>query len=203
MENQTIYLKLERDVAVRKNEILLKDLGAVYCKDKGLQEKAEHLRLDTFENKETKRLFVDVMKVVPRLEQLGKNVTIENLGECDVAIERVADKEPSKLWQGIKTAFVVLISFFGTAFTIMAFHNDIAIKSLFDEVYYLIMGEQNPGFTYLELSYSIGLAVGIIVFFNHFGKKRKGLEPTPIEVEMKLYESDIVTTLIETEKRKK
>lgn len=39
-------------------------------------------------------------------------------------------------------------------------------------------------------------------FFNHFGKRRFSVDPTPIEVEMRLYENDLQTTLIENISRK-
>ena len=64
------------------------------------------------------------------------------------------------------------------------------------------MGNKPDGFTILELTYSLGLAVGILIFFNHFGKKKLTVDPTPMEVEMRLYENDIQTTLIETYSRK-
>ena len=60
------------------------------------------------------------------------------------------------------------------------------------------MGQPSNGYTLLEVSYSIGLAVGIIVFFNHIGGRRITKDPTPIEVAMKTYEDDVNTTLIET-----
>ena len=44
--------------------------------------------------------------------------------------------------------------------------------------------------------------IGILTFFNHFGKKRLSVDPTPMEVEMRLYENDIQTTLVETYSRK-
>ena len=43
---------------------------------------------------------------------------------------------------------------------------------------------------------------GILVFFNHFGRKRFSVDPTPMEVEMRLYENDILTTLVENYSRK-
>ena len=64
------------------------------------------------------------------------------------------------------------------------------------------MGAPKTGFTILELTYSIGVVIGILVFFNHFGKKRFSVDPTPMEVEMRLYENDIQTTLIENYSRK-
>ena len=46
------------------------------------------------------------------------------------------------------------------------------------------------------------LTVGILIFFNHFGKKRFTVDPTPMEVQMRLYENDIQTTLVEDYARK-
>ena len=54
----------------------------------------------------------------------------------------------------------------------------------------------------LEVSYSVGVAAGILIFFNHFGKKRFTVDPTPMEVQMRLYENDIQTTLVENADRK-
>ena len=58
------------------------------------------------------------------------------------------------------------------------------------------------GFSVLELTYCVGLIVGILAFFNHFGGKKFTVDPTPMEVEMRLYENDIQTTLIENYSRK-
>ena len=54
----------------------------------------------------------------------------------------------------------------------------------------------------MEVTYSIGIVIGILVFFNHFGRKRFSVDPTPMEVEMRLYENDIQTTLVENYSRK-
>ena len=52
------------------------------------------------------------------------------------------------------------------------------------------------------ISYSIGVGVGIIVFFNHFGKKRLTREPSPVEVEMSGYDKQVYTTFIQHAGRK-
>lgn len=43
--------------------------------------------------------------------------------------------------------------------------------------------------------------MGIIVFFNHIGGRRITKDPTPIEVEMRVYEKDVNDALIETADR--
>ena len=85
---------------------------------------------------------------------------------------------------------------------IMAFNNDVDVSRLFNQIYEWMTGQQSSGYTMLEIWYSIGIALGILIFFNHFGKKRFSVDPTPMEVEMRLYENDIQTTLIENYSRK-
>ena len=40
------------------------------------------------------------------------------------------------------------------------------------------------------------------MFFNHFGKKKFSVDPTPLEVQMRTYENEIQTTLVENASRK-
>jgi stage V sporulation protein AA len=56
--------------------------------------------------------------------------------------------------------------------------------------------------TVLEIAYSAGLAAGILIFFNHFASWKMTVDPTPIEVEMRLYEENINKTLIINDGRK-
>ena len=63
-------------------------------------------------------------------------------------------------------------------------------------------GQASDGTTPLEVGYSIGLPVGILLFFNHFTSWKFSLDPTPLEVEMRLYEENVNKTLIQNEERK-
>ena len=83
----------------------------------------------------------------------------------------------------------------------MAYHNDIGIVNVFSQIHRIVMGTEPTGISVLEVSYSIGLSLGIIVFFNHVGKRRITTDPTPIEVEMRKYEADVNTTLVDTADR--
>ena len=68
-------------------------------------------------------------------------------------------------------------------------------------LYKMVMGREPESYHVLEISYSLGLAGGIILFFNHVGGRRLTRDTTPIEVAMKLYERDVDDTLIETADR--
>ncbi len=129
------------------------------------------------------------------------NLSIQVIGETDVLLEYV-DVNKHKGWQQVlKCAMVCLVIFFGTGFSIMAYHNDIGIKDIFDEIYKIVMNKEAQGVNIMEIMYSVGLALGIIVFFNHVGGRRITKDPTPIEVAMRNYEEDVDKALIETASR--
>ena len=73
----------------------------------------------------------------------------------------------------------------------------------FAQLFSQFTGESSDGFTILELSYSVGVGLGILIFFNHFAGRKFTADPTPLEVEMRLYEDDVDKTLIEAGSRKK
>ena len=95
-----------------------------------------------------------------------------------------------------------MVCFCGAAFAIMTFNNDASVTDVFREIYRLVLGQEAGDFTILELSYSIGLAAGVLLFFNHFSKWKLNTDPTPLEVEMRLYEDSISKTLIQNDGRK-
>ena len=200
-ERKTLYLKLERCVETQKTVIRLGDLGKLVCADSGILEKAKTVKICSFSDRHQKRCVISVMRILEELQKLQPSVEVQNIGETEVIVERAAEKERGLLaW--LKTAFVCLICFFGPAFTIMAFHNDIGIGNVFGKIYEMATGRAADGVTILEISYSIGLAAGIILFFNHVGGRRITKDPTPIEVEMRIYEDQVNSALVENADRK-
>ena len=199
--NVTLYLKAEQNVELQSEDVYVKDIGKVTCTDEQILAKVKTIKLHHFKKDEQKRTVISILKVIEEIGKSFPNVTVENIGETDVLVEQVdVDKHKGPI-QTAKIVFVSAIAFFGTAFTIMAFHNDIAINDVFSKVYEMVMGQASDGYGILELSYSIGLAVGIILFFNHIGGRRITKDPTPIEVEMRIYETDVNKALIETADR--
>lgn len=194
----TIYLKAEQNVEVQEPEVCVKDIGSLTCSDPHIQAKARSLRLWQFQEGASKRQVISILRVIEEIEKACPGVSVESLGETDVLIEWISVDRHKGFVQWCKLAFVSLVSFFGTAFTIMAFHNDIGINEVFSKLYEMVMGARGDGYGILELSYSVGLAVGIIVFFNHIGGRRITKDPTPIEVAMRNYEEDVDKALIAT-----
>ena len=202
--NNIIYLDLDNHVEVQKDEVRLRDVAKVVTEDKTLEEETSEMVIYRFAAKKNRQV-ISAIYLVGKLMEQYPDCIIQSIGETDVLVQKMQAEKDSlfvKLIDFLKIAAVCLISFFGAAFTIMAFHNDIGIRAFFQGFYYEVTGYESDGFTPLEAAYSIGLAVGILVFFNHFGKKKFSDDPTPVEVEMKMYENDINSALIEMAERK-
>ena len=201
MAQETLYLKAERNVEVTEEDVFLKDVAKVYCKDAHIAAKVKAIKIHRFGKGEQKRQVFSILKLIELITRQCPEVDVQNMGETDVLVELVNVDKHKGAVQVLKVVFVACISFFGTAFTIMAFHNDVGINQVFGKVYELVMGQQAPGNSVLEFTYSIGLAVGVTVFFNHIGGRRITKDPTPIEVEMRVYEKNVNDALIETADR--
>ena len=143
-----------------------------------------------------------VLDVIRLITQTDPSIQVENLGEKDFIIDYQKPKAPKILWEWLKTGFVCVICFCGAAFAIMTFNNDASVTDVFGEIYRMVLGQEAGEFTVLELSYSIGLALGVILFFNHFCAWKVNTDPTPLEVEMRLYEDNISKTVIQNDGRK-
>ena len=201
MSQATVYLKCSRNAEVASPDVFLTDIAALRCADSTISAKLKSLKVHRFSSDSCKRFVLSTLKVVELMEQACPNITVQIVGETDVLVEWVSVDKHKGWQQQLKAALVCMVSFFGTAFTIMAYHNDVGINDVFTEFYRLVMNREPEGLNVLEVSYSIGLAAGIILFFNHVGGRRITKDPTPIEVAMRNYEKDVDMALIETADR--
>ena len=201
MANVVIYVMAKQNVEAKNDEILLGDAASIYCEDSAVRAKANAMRIHKFREGQDTRAVISMMKIIEMLTALVPGITVESIGESAIVLEKIPEKKYKSPLVGWKIALVAAVSFFGTAFTIMAFHNDVGISDIFMRIYEIVTGEESTGCTTLEISYSIGLCLGIIVFYNHVGGRRLTKDPTPLEVEMKNYERDVNMTLVETAER--
>lgn len=199
---KSLYLKLNQISEVHEKDVYLKDIASLYSDDSSLLNRMKALKVMKIPSDRNHRYVGSVLDIVELIAQADPGVQVENMGETDYIIDYQKPKPPARLWAWIKTAFVCLICFSGATFAIMTFNNDASVSDVFREIYRLVLGAEAGEFTVLELSYSIGLALGVILFFNHFSVWKINTDPTPLEVEMRLYEDNICKTLIQNDGRK-
>lgn len=206
MANIVLYVMAKQNVVTQRSEVELADVASVYCEDETVRAKAEAMKIHKFKKDGAPRVVISIMKVIEELTKLNPGITVESIGQTDIIIEKASfQKDTSSNKKGfaewIKVAVVALICFFGSGFTIMAYHNDIGISDVLGRIYELVTGQKSDGCTVLEVAYSFGLSAGIITFYNHIGGKRISADPTPLEVEMRNYERDVNQAIVEISER--
>ena len=200
--NHTVYLKLNQITELTHKEVVLKDVAEVYCDDTNILNKCNAMKVKSIKVDAKRHYMMSALEVIDKLVQMDSTIQVNNVGEVDFIIAYKPPTPPRHGWEWMKAAFVCAICFFGAAFAIMTFNNDVSVTDVFSEIYRIIMGKESTGFTILEVSYSVGLALGIVGFFNHFAKFKINTDPTPLEVEMRLYEDNVSKTLIQNDGRK-
>lgn len=193
-----IYIKpMEKASIVRKREVLLRDVAEVYIGGAKTQE-AGRLVVFSIPEEKKKTYLLSVLDLIRILHQKYPKASISNLGEMDILIEYQPQPErKNPLWTAAKIAFVSLILFVGATTTIMCFHSDTQLPLIFQNVYYIFFGENREMPAMLSIPYSIGVGLGIILFFNHFSKATLTDDPTPIEIEMTTYEKETNASVID------
>ena len=198
---ETLYIKLEQNITVNEPMIVIGHIAQMWCKDKDVLSRCMALKLTNIPTQKGRYLY-SVFDVVQLIQQNYPDVEVENLGETDFIVEYGLNQKGNKIWEWVRTLFISIIIFFGAAFAIMTFNNDVGVSDVFQKIYHLVTGAESNGFTAIEIGYSIGLPLGILVFYNHFSKKKVTSDPTPLEVEIRLYEQDLNTAIIKDAERR-
>lgn len=197
-----IYVKVKMKASVRNRQIRLGHVAEIWCENAAEKQKWEHLPLLMVPPEGKHRYVISAIDILAKIQKEDPQITVNLLGEADVVVD--CRKKPQKkgVLEVLKTAAVCLITFVGAAFSIMTFNNDVDVGSIFKTLYLLFTGMESDGKTVLEWTYSLGIFLGIVIFFNHFSKLRVSDDPTPLEVQMRIYEQDVNTTIIENDGRK-
>ena len=197
-KEKIVYLSSKESVIIPGREISVKDVVDLVTADEKLARNLKETRIVML-NKEENIVKIAITDIIEIIQKVYPQVifTVLNAGDIIVRLE----KPKRKKILTVKVIVVSILCFFGSAFTIMAFENDVGTPDIFAKVYKTVMGREATGVTALDISYSIGLAAGIILFFNHIGGRRITKDPTPIEVAMRNYEEDVDRALIATADR--
>jgi len=194
-----IYIKVAKKASVaERKSIYVKDIAEVFAPD-NLLKKIKNIKLLEIKNNEKKNYLITIIDVISAIDKALPGHTINNVGEIDTVVEfSPKRKKENKFFKVLKIIFVAIILAGGSSTAIMSFHSDAQMATVFENYYYIFFGEKVENPMIIDLPYSIGLAVGIIVFFNHFSGKKITDDPTPIEVEMSTYESEVTDNIIDT-----
>lgn len=143
-------------------------------------------------------IIIDIMQVIRKLRTIYPEVPLEVQGASQIIVEVM---NPRKTANPVLVALVWLILFVGAGLAIMNFHTDVSMLQVHQRLFFLITGHQSDQPLWLQIPYSIGIGLGMILFFNHLFKKKIKEEPSPLEVELFMYQQNLDQYYIQNENK--
>lgn len=199
---EILYIQTDKNMQVTSEKVYLQDIAQLSCPNSRVLNRCRILKVTTLPAGKYGRYPISIIEIIRKIQNEEKEVEVVHMGEPEFLLTYTAPGRKNQIAAWIKTLFVCLVTFFGTMFSIMTFNKDVDVAGLFAQIHTQLTGNVSDGFTILEVSYSLGIGVGVVCFFNHFGKRKLTEDPTPMEVEMRAYEDQVDTTVIEQENRK-
>ena len=176
-----------RLLAKPEETIYLEDIAQIIAPETVIS-KLKKLKVHQISIKDKNIVIIDVMKVIRLISGLIENADVQTIGPAQTIVEVILKKKQMSLPFFILIWFLL---FFGSAMAIMNFHDDVSMRSVQEKLYKIITGVEDSKPWIFQIPYSIGLGLGMILFFNHVFKKRINEEPSPLEVEMFNYQMDL------------
>lgn len=198
---QIIYMKAEQATIVSNKKVFLEDVVTMTGPDKNVIKKLGSQVLFVVPDEQKQKYIFSILKVIELMQKQNPDYLIVNEGPPDFIVEYEPPKTKNKILEYAKIVFVCFAVVIGSAFTIMTFNQDVSVAEIFAKLVKIITGEewQKPGM--LEAGYCIGLPAGIIIFFNHFSHLKMSSDPTPLQVQLRIYEKDVNDAIIKTASR--
>ena len=190
--SKEIYIQSKgKAIIAPKNIIQLKEIVDIYA-EQNLKQEIENLEY-VIENLNMNNTYiVSLITIVNLIKNKFKDSTIMVIGDSEVVIN-FKDKhlQNHTKYVGLRVALISFILFIGAITAIINFHSDVNMREAHKTIYKVITGVESDNPYLLQIPYSIGIGVGMSVFFNHVFKKRINNEPSPLEVEMYLYQQNM------------
>jgi stage V sporulation protein AA len=190
---KTIYIRMRNRSQVREKEIIyLKDTAQIIACDDILYP-LRNLEVHKVKTEDKNIIIIDAMSVINRITKAFPDAEVQIIGPSQTIVEVIYKKKRLSIPSFLLIWFLL---FFGAALTIINFHEDVSMQSAQQRLYTIITGKEAVKPILFQIPYSFGLGLGMILFFNHFFRKRINEEPSPLEVEMFKYQQDIDSYVI-------
>ncbi|WP_409301485.1 stage V sporulation protein AA [Peribacillus sp. SCS-155] len=197
MEN-LVYIRMRHRVQVRPDQLVkVSDIAKIIGPDKVARGIGQMIILRV--TKEDNNIIVaDLIQMIEEIRIEYPNVEIQSVGPSQTIMEVILSRGKVS-WPLF--ILVWLLLFIGAAITIMNFHVDVSMLEVHQKLFKIITGREDSKPLLIQIPYSLGLGLGMILFFNHFFRKRFNEEPSPLEVEMFNYQQDLDRYVIMTENK--
>ncbi|MGG0788390.1 stage V sporulation protein AA [Peribacillus simplex] len=193
-----VYIRMRNRVQVKGNQtVRIKDIARIIGPEEVIPI-IEEIILLTVKKEDRNIIVIDLAQVIMAIRKMDQTIELETFGPSQTIIEIILSK---KKMSYLTFALVWFLLFVGGGMTIMNFHVDVSMGEVHQKIFTIITGKVEDKPLLIQIPYSFGLGIGMILFFNHFFKKRFNEEPSPLEVEMFNYQQDLDSYVIMNENK--
>lgn len=184
----TLYIRLRKRLTIRPEESITLGQAARLVAAPDIEKRLAALELYRHKRTDGNRAVIDMLHIIRLIRLYEPDLSIEHYGDPQLLV-LVTDKVPKPRMPVLVGAWLLL--FFGSGLAIMNFHQDVGMKEVQQRLTSLITGEEHKHPLWFQIPYSVGIGLGMILFFNHLFRKRLNEEPNPLEVELYMYQENV------------
>ncbi|WP_248925361.1 stage V sporulation protein AA [Paenibacillus hamazuiensis] len=188
VSNPTLYVRLRKRIRLPQGAAIYLGSVAQIVAPPEYERDLQHLPLHSPKEQDGNLILIDMLLIVEKVKAIFPFMQIEHFGEPHTLVEVYKEIKRPHL---IVIALVCFLLFIGSGLAIMNFHADVSMLTVHRRIYQLLTGKWVDHPLLLQIPYSIGIGIGMVVFFNHLFKKKFNEEPSPLEVEMFMYQESV------------
>ncbi len=164
--HSVLYLRLKKRIYMKPNQrVTLGQAARLLAEDDSFEKRLKELVLYEHKKSDGNRVVIDVLQIVKAIRQLEPDLTVEAYGDPQVLV-MIAEKPVKPRITVLILAWLLL--FFGAGLAIMNFHTDVSMKEVHIRIVELITGKRTDHPLWFQIPYSLGIGLGMVLFFNHF-----------------------------------
>ncbi|MGV8145713.1 MAG: stage V sporulation protein AA [Alkaliphilus sp.] len=191
MDESQIFIQSKGKICVEKTCVLsIKELIEIVA-DRSIKESIGNIKfLISPEHKKNCHV-VSIFAIVKLIKNEHPKYFVSVVGDTDVFISFEDETKKNDMFKFLRAVLVSSLLLIGAITAIINFHADVDMKDAQQTMYRLITGEETESLLLLQIPYGLGVGLGMSVFFNHIFNRKINSEPSPMEVEMYLYQQNI------------
>lgn len=181
---------------INKKEVYLKDVYEVYPEN--YRTEINDICLRCYDDNNLK---YDVIHLGEVIEAINKKlplvrINFTKLDDVVILFER-NKKDSTKLIRVLIVSIVVLM---GSIMGIMNFHSDVNMMQSQSRLVDFITNDSKTYLPYFQIPYSLGIGIGVALFFNKFIPTYSRYEPSPLDLRMVSLDKEIKNQLMNKRK---
>lgn len=165
---------------IAKSNIYLEDIYSIYPKE--YENKIKKIALRNYKNNTSKYDVIHLGEIIEAVNNKYSNLRLNFLKPDDVIIffdDLKVDKT-----KYLRVFIVSIVVLMGSIMGIMNFHADVNMAQSQFMMVNAITKDAKLYLPYFQLPYSIGIGIGVAVFFNKFIPTYSKGEPSPLDLKM-------------------